>query len=83
VADGLRIESEVLVDDPADALVSVSPDLDLLVMGSRGYGPRLGVLLGSVSRRVTMKAHCPVLVVPRGSTSWLAPWAHQTVATGA
>jgi nucleotide-binding universal stress UspA family protein len=67
LADGLRTESEVLVDDPADALVSVSPDLDLLVMGSRGYGPRLGVLLGSVSRRVTMNAHCPVLVVPRGS----------------
>jgi nucleotide-binding universal stress UspA family protein len=79
--DGVRAEGEVLVDDPADALVSVSPRLDLLVMGSRGYGPGLAVLRGGVSRRVTMKAHCPVLVVPRGSTSALAPRAHRTVTT--
>lgn len=81
-ADGVRAESEVLVDDPVDALVSVSPHLDLLVMGSRGYGAKLGVLRGSVSRRVAMKARCPVLVVPRGSTSWLAPWAQRTVMNG-
>ena len=71
---GVRAESEVLVDDPATALASVSPNLDLLVMGSRGYGPGLAVLLGGVSRRVTMTARCPVLVVPRGSTSALAAW---------
>jgi nucleotide-binding universal stress UspA family protein len=80
--DGLPTESEVLVGDPADALVSVSSHLDLLVMGSRGYGPRLGALLGSVSRRVTWNARCPVLVVPRGSTSWLAPWADRTMSYG-
>jgi len=74
LADGVRTESEVLVDDPARALASVSPHLDLLVMGSRGYGPGLAVLLGGVSRRVTMAAQCPVLVVPRGSTSALADW---------
>lgn len=82
LADGVRAESEVLVDDPADALVSVSPDLDLLVVGSRGYSPHLAVLLGSVSRRVAMKARCPVLVVPRGGTSWLAPWAQRAVMNG-
>ena len=74
LAPGVRAESEVLVDDPATALASVSPNLDLLVMGSRGYGPGLAVLLGGVSRRVTMTARCPVLVVPRGSTSALAAW---------
>jgi nucleotide-binding universal stress UspA family protein len=68
---GLRSESEIFVDDPADALVDVSLHLDLLVMGSRGYGPRLAVLLGGVSRRVTTMAHCPVLVVPRTSASAL------------
>jgi nucleotide-binding universal stress UspA family protein len=81
LADGVRAESEVLVDDPADALVSVSPHLDLLVMGSRGYGPGLAVLFGGVSRRVTMRAGCPVLVVPRGSTSSLAPPAHRSLTT--
>jgi nucleotide-binding universal stress UspA family protein len=79
LAAGVRAESEILVDDPADALVSVSPHLDLLVMGSRGYGPGLAVLLGGVSRRVIIKAGCPVLVVPRGSTSVAAPWAHRTM----
>jgi nucleotide-binding universal stress UspA family protein len=81
LADGVRAESEVLVDDPAHALASVSQHLDLLVMGSRGYGPGLAVLRGGVSRRVTMKARCPVLVVPRGSTSSLAPPAHRSLTT--
>jgi nucleotide-binding universal stress UspA family protein len=79
LGDVVRAEGEVLVGDPADALVGVSQHLDLLVMGSRGYGPGLAVLLGGVSRRVTMKARCPVLVVPRRSTKSLAPWSHRTV----
>jgi nucleotide-binding universal stress UspA family protein len=66
---GIRIEPEVFTDDPANGLLSVSGHLDLLVMGSRGYGPMLGVLLGSVSRRVTAMAGCPVLVVPRASAA--------------
>jgi nucleotide-binding universal stress UspA family protein len=79
--DGVPAEGEVLVGDPADALVNVSQHLDLLVMGSRGYAPGLAVLLGGVSRRITMKARCPVLVVPRRSTKSLAPWTHRTVTT--
>jgi nucleotide-binding universal stress UspA family protein len=47
-------------------LVKASEQLDLLVLGSRAYGPLRSVLLGSVSRRVTAGAHCPVIVVPRG-----------------
>jgi nucleotide-binding universal stress UspA family protein len=66
---GIRIELEVFTDDPASALLSVSGHLDLLVMGSRAYGPMLGVLLGSVSRGVTAMAGCPVLVVPRASAA--------------
>lgn len=38
---------------------------DLLVAGSRGYGPLLRVLLGSVSTQLMHRAPCPVLVVPR------------------
>ena len=75
LAHDVKADGEVMVDDPADALLSVSQNVDLLVMGSRGYGPGLAVLLGGVSRRVTMAARCPVLVMPRGSTSALAGWA--------
>jgi nucleotide-binding universal stress UspA family protein len=51
--------------DPATLIVERSRDLDLLVMGSRGYGPLRAVLLGGVSGRVIRDASCPVVVVPR------------------
>lgn len=38
---------------------------DLLVVGSRGYGPALRVLLGSVSTQLMHRAPCPVLVTAR------------------
>jgi nucleotide-binding universal stress UspA family protein len=52
--------------DPAiELLRSCEEDVDLLVVGSRGYGPLARVLLGSVSREVIRKAPCPVLMVRR------------------
>jgi nucleotide-binding universal stress UspA family protein len=60
------VEVDAFVDDPADALIRVSANLDLLICGSRGYGPVRAVLLGGVSRRVVAEAHCPVIVLPRG-----------------
>jgi nucleotide-binding universal stress UspA family protein len=60
------VEVEVFLGDPASKLVELSQHLDLLVCGSRGYGPVRAVLLGSVSRHVATEAHCPVIVLPRG-----------------
>ncbi len=37
--------------------------VELVVMGNRGYGPIAGSLLGSVSQRVLVKAECPVMIV--------------------
>jgi nucleotide-binding universal stress UspA family protein len=62
----LRVEVEVLNGERAPALTEASERVDLLVCGSRGYGPLRAVLLGSVSRRVVAGAKCPVIVVPRG-----------------
>ena len=39
--------------------------LDVLVMGSRGYGPLHAVLVGGVAGRVVRDAACPVIVLPR------------------
>ncbi len=39
--------------------------IDLLVLGSRGYGPVMRVLLGSVSGHVFRHAPCPLLVTRR------------------
>jgi nucleotide-binding universal stress UspA family protein len=65
--DGVSAEPLLLHGDPAEALTEAASDLDLLVLGSRGYGPVKGTLLGSVSSRVMAAASCPVLVVPRGA----------------
>jgi len=51
--------------DPAAQLAAAAEDADLLIVGSRGYGPLARVLLGSVSSQVVTRAHCPVLVARR------------------
>ncbi len=48
-------------------LAAATKDLDLLVIGSRGYGPLRRVLLGGVSAPIIEQARCPVLVIPRGA----------------
>jgi nucleotide-binding universal stress UspA family protein len=64
---GVEVETDVLYQHPAHALVAASANLDLLVMGSRAYGPLRSVVLGGVSRKVAAAAGCPVLVLPRGT----------------
>jgi nucleotide-binding universal stress UspA family protein len=68
---GVEVESDVSVGDPADFLIAASERLDLLVCGSRGYGPARAVLLGGVSRRVATEASCPVIVLARGAETGL------------
>jgi nucleotide-binding universal stress UspA family protein len=63
---GLRIERVACEGKAAAALLAETADLDLLVVGSRGYGPVRSVLLGSVSRELVRSAACPVVVLPRG-----------------
>lgn len=63
-----RVSVQVRRGDPARVLVEATRTLDLLVLGSRGYGLVRHVLLGGVSAEVMHRAHCPVLVLPRTST---------------
>jgi nucleotide-binding universal stress UspA family protein len=65
------VEADAFVGDPAEILIELSEQLDLLVCGSRGYGPVRAVLLGGVSRRIVANARCPVIVLPRGVSSSL------------
>lgn len=51
---------------PREELAKFGKDLDLLVVGSRGYGPRGRLCHGSVSRYLVRHAACSLLVVPRG-----------------
>lgn len=67
LATDVEVEPDVLFQHPADGLEAASKRVDLLVMGSRAYGPAHAVMLGGVSRRVTASAGSPVLVLPRGA----------------
>lgn len=66
-----RVPTEVetesrFVDGSADeVLVAESADVDLLIVGSRGYGPVGAVLLGSASTALARAASCPIIVTPR------------------
>jgi nucleotide-binding universal stress UspA family protein len=69
VAGDLDADVDILVNEAADGLVAASEQVDMLVMGSRGLGPKRAVVLGSVSRKVVDRAACPVLVLPRGASA--------------
>lgn len=64
---GASVYGQTIKGNPCEVLVEQSKGLDLLALGSRAYGPVRHALLGSVSAPVMREAHCPVLVVPRGS----------------
>lgn len=58
----------LLQGNVVDALAALEEeDCQILVCGSRGYGPVGRVLLGGVSSRLVRSAATPVLVVPRGA----------------
>jgi nucleotide-binding universal stress UspA family protein len=67
LAGSTRPAIEVHRGDPCRMLLEASAELDLLVLGSRAYGPLRHALLGSVSAPVMRAAKCPVLVLPRGA----------------
>jgi nucleotide-binding universal stress UspA family protein len=59
----LKVEQMVVEGHPAQQLVAAAEGADLVVVGSRGHGGFVGMLLGSVSQHVAAHASCPVLVV--------------------
>ena len=55
----------VLRGEPASALIDYANNVgvDLIVMGRRGRGCMEGLVIGSVSAKLTSHANCPVLTV--------------------
>lgn len=66
-ATGAKVQVEVTRGRPANALLSLSERVDLLVIGSRRWGPAARLLLGSSGEAVMHDAACAVLAVPRPS----------------
>jgi nucleotide-binding universal stress UspA family protein len=60
-----RIATRATSGDPAEEILAAARELrpDVIALGSRGHGPLVGLLLGSVAQKVLAHADCPVLVV--------------------
>ncbi|WZZ11374.1 hypothetical protein YC2023_097295 [Brassica napus] len=68
----VNVKTQVVVGDPKDKICETVENLnaDLLVLGSRAYGPIKRMFLGSVSNYCTNHAHCPVVIIkPKEDTS--------------
>jgi nucleotide-binding universal stress UspA family protein len=65
------IEPHAAYGVPAEELALYSASLDLLVVGSRGYGPVGRLVHGSTSRRLGRTARCPLLVLTRDARARL------------
>jgi nucleotide-binding universal stress UspA family protein len=65
VGDDVDVRGEALKGAVVPELAHYCGPDDLLVVGSRSYGPIARTLLGSISSALIHDAPCPVLVVPR------------------
>lgn len=61
---GLEIERAALGGPPAQTLIESARGAELLVLGSRGRGGFLGLLLGSISQQCAQHPPCPVVILP-------------------
>ena len=63
---GIEVRCEVMVGNPIDSLLRFSKNhkIDLIILGSRGLTKvRKIMALGSVSRKISEEAKCPVMIV--------------------
>lgn len=61
--DDLPITSQVIDGNAVPVLVEASAEADLVVLGGRGLGRLLTLIVGSKSLALAARAHCPVMVV--------------------
>jgi nucleotide-binding universal stress UspA family protein len=67
------VEPHGAYGQPAEELARWSAELDLLVVGSRGYGPIGRLVHGSTSQELARRARCPLLVITRPPRETIEP----------
>src|SRR6478736_6045246 len=63
-APGVDVRCEAIEGGSTQVLLEQSADAAMLVVGARGHGGFIGLVLGSVSDQCARHAHIPVVVVP-------------------
>lgn len=68
-----EVKIKIFKGDPVDVLTELSKEseTDLIVMGTTGLQDVLTKVMGSTSLKVSNKAHCPVILVPRDA-KWIS-----------
>lgn len=61
----VTVRNEILFGSPAKRIVEAAEEwqIDLIIVGSHGYGKLQRLLLGSVSDAIVHHSHCSVMVV--------------------
>jgi len=59
------VEGDVTYGEVSEELAQFSESVDLLVVGSRGYGPLGRLMNGSTSNYLAARTRCPLTVLPR------------------
>jgi len=66
---GDDVLGDAVYGGPREELVRFGENLDLLLIGSRGYGPLGRLFHGHVSDYLARHVPCPLVIVPRGAPS--------------
>lgn len=77
------VEAHAAYGDPGEELALYGASLSLLVIGSRGYGPRHRMMHGSTSQYLAHASRCPLLVLPRTAVARADEPVSAPAATGA
>jgi nucleotide-binding universal stress UspA family protein len=72
LANYVDAEGALVTGEPVEELRRQTEELDVLITGSRGYGPLRATVIGGVIGRLLREAACPMIVVPRGVEEPLA-----------
>jgi nucleotide-binding universal stress UspA family protein len=62
--DGLEVKCSVVRGLAPQALIEAAQKATMLVVGTRGHGGFVGLLLGSVSQQCAHHSPCPIVIVP-------------------